>query len=204
MKLIFKKGEIVLEGNRLTLLDKLVIDFISLVKVKYVIVSGYTAILFGRSRNTEDVDIFIERMNFERFSEFYNGIVLAGKYECINAEDPADAYQILTEEKSSIRFAEKGTFEPNFEVKFPQNELNLYSLNKAIVAKLSKEDSVNIGPLELQLAYKLYLGSEKDYLDAAHIYEIAKEHIDKQELKSFIKRLGIKIKVVKDVLGEGL
>lgn len=35
--------------------------------IKYVIVSGYVAILFGRSRISEDVDLLVEHISFEKF-----------------------------------------------------------------------------------------------------------------------------------------
>ena len=63
------------------------------------------------------------------------------------------------------------------------------------------KSSIRISPIELQLAYKLYLGSDKDYEDAAHLYTIFRENINKEELKNFIKKLDIKTRVVKRVLG---
>lgn len=202
MKLEFRNGEIVFDNKELTLLDRTVLDFLSHVNVKYVVVSGYVSILFGRSRNTEDIDLFVETQSPEKFSRFFDRIINSRRYFCINASDAIDAYHLLTTDKSSLRFAEIGTMEPNFEIKFPQNELNLYSLENPVTVKLNKKHSMKIGPMELQLAYKLYLGSEKDYTDAAHLYVIFKDHLDRQKLGSFIKRLGIKESVVKEVFGE--
>ena len=45
-------------NKELNKLDKFVIDFCKLLD-RYVIVSGYVSILFGRSRSTEDVDLLI-------------------------------------------------------------------------------------------------------------------------------------------------
>ena len=47
-------------------LDKFVFKFIKILKkhTDYVIVSGYVAILLGRSRTTEDIDVFIKEINF--------------------------------------------------------------------------------------------------------------------------------------------
>ena len=107
---------------------------------------------------------------------------------------------IILNEKSSIRFAENDTFDPNFEIKFPQNELNWYALNNSVVVDMGKS-RIRISPIELQITYKLYLGSDKDYEDAAHLYAIFRENINNKELKNFIKKLGIKTGVVKRVLG---
>ncbi|HLD41949.1 MAG TPA: hypothetical protein VJB06_02850 [archaeon] len=53
-------------------LDKFVLDFIKILEkhAKYVIVSGYVAILFGRSRGTEDIDMFIGRLAKEKVGVF--------------------------------------------------------------------------------------------------------------------------------------
>ena len=37
------------------------------------------------------------------------------------------------------------------------------------MVKLGKE-KINISPIELQIAYKIYLGSDKDYEDARYLY----------------------------------
>ncbi len=41
-------------------LDLFVLDFVKILEkqVKYVLISGYVALLFGRSRTTEDVDLY--------------------------------------------------------------------------------------------------------------------------------------------------
>ncbi len=202
MEYTYSKIEIIYPNKELTIIDKLVFDFVSRINVKYVIVSGYVAILFGRNRNTEDIDLFIEELDFKDFSRFYDNIISSKKYYCINAEDAREAYHILTIDKSSIRFAEPDTFDPNFEIKFPQNELNHHSLQKAVTVKVNKKYEIKIGPMELQLAYKLKLGSEKDLLDASHLYEIFRNDIDKQELKLFVKKLNISESTAKKIFGD--
>ena len=62
--------------------------------MQYVIVSGYVAILFGRSRSTEDVDLFIRDEGSAAFTRFYEKIISDGKYYAINAEDARDAYEL--------------------------------------------------------------------------------------------------------------
>ncbi|MBU2634051.1 MAG: hypothetical protein KJ674_02295 [Nanoarchaeota archaeon] len=46
-------------------LDKFVLKFIKILEkhTSYVIVSGYVSILLGRTRATEDVDVFIKELN---------------------------------------------------------------------------------------------------------------------------------------------
>jgi hypothetical protein len=200
MEYTYSNGVITFPGKELTLLDKLVLEFTTRLNVKYVIVSGYVAILFGRSRNTEDVDIFIEKLDERAFEEFYNGVIKDGKFYCLNAESPEDAYVLLTKDGSSIRFAEEGTFDPNFEIKFPANRLNRHSLENALIVKLGGNRNIRIGPLELQLAYKLKLGSEKDYEDAAHTYIAFKKDLNLSVLRGFLDELGIKRSLAERIL----
>ena len=67
------KMEIDFTGNKikikreLSILDKFAIGFAEMLeknKIKYVVMGGYTSILFGKVRTTEDIDIFIEEMPF--------------------------------------------------------------------------------------------------------------------------------------------
>ncbi|EQD42081.1 hypothetical protein B2A_10505, partial [mine drainage metagenome] len=107
-----------------------------------------------------------------------------------------------TVDKSSLRFAEKGTFDPNFEVKFARKETDFYSMNNAWIVDLGRGSRIKISPMELEIAYKLYLGSEKDFDDAAHLYVIFKKILDIGKLRDFLKKLGIKMSVAKKILDE--
>ena len=48
-----------------------------------------------------------------------------------------------------------------------------------------------IANIEEQIAYKLYLGSEKDIEDAVYLYEIFKENINVSLLDHFCRKLNI-------------
>lgn len=194
------KNTIKLVGKELTLLDRFVLDFISHVNIKYVIVSGYVAILFGRSRSTEDIDMFITDEGIDAFRKFYEEIVNGGKYYAINAKDADDAYELMTVDKSSLRFAERDTFDPNFEVKFAMKETDFYSMENPWIVDFGAGARVRISPMELEIVYKLYLGSEKDFDDAAHLYTVFKEILDLEKLRSFIRELNIKTSIVRRVL----
>ncbi|RLG68789.1 MAG: hypothetical protein DRO07_03090, partial [Candidatus Iainarchaeum archaeon] len=76
MKFRFEKRTIHLKKG-LSSLDKFVLKFVKVLdslEIDYVIVSGYVAVLFGRSRTTEDVDIFIEELGWKRFNKFWKAI----------------------------------------------------------------------------------------------------------------------------------
>ncbi len=200
MEYKYSNGIIKLPNMALTILDKLALDFTSRIGCKYVIISGYVAILFGRSRNTEDIDIFIEDKGFQEFSKFYERILSDSKYYALNAEDATDAYDLM--HSGSLRFAEADTFVPNFEIKFVKEETDFYSLNHALTVELGKDKKLRISPLELEIAYKLYLGSEKDFADARHIYIVFTDALDKSKLKEFLSELHINKSTVKKILGD--
>lgn len=200
MEFTYKKGKIVYPNKEITLLDKLVLKFLGAVNFKYVIISGYLAILFGRSRNTEDVDLFIEKISSKTFNGFCERLYGLGFY-LLDAEDTADAYDRL-KEGLSVRFAEKGKVEPNFELKFPKKDTDYYSMDNRVKVIINNKYEILTAPIELQIAYKLYLGSEKDELDARHLYGIFKEDIERKELKRFMDYLDIKQGYAEEVLGE--
>jgi hypothetical protein len=185
--------------KELTKLDKFVITFTDILKknkIKYVIVSGYVAILFGRSRHTEDIDIIIEKIPFSRFNILWNE--LSNKFECINTSNCEDAYGYLTS-SLAIRLAEKNTIEPNFEIKFAKNQLDKLALADKILVKLNKY-KIFISNIELQISFKLYLGSDKDLEDAKHLWIIFKEKLDKEKLKYFLNLFKIKKRGILDGL----
>jgi len=49
--------------------------------------------------------------------------------------------------------------------------------------------------MELQIAFKLYLGSDKDIEDALHLWEMFKESLNMELFNGFVKRLGVEDKV---------
>jgi hypothetical protein len=146
----------------------------------YVIVSGYVSILFGRSRGTEDIDIFIKKIDFQKFKQL-NGELRQKKYWFLNTENPLELYEMLND-KLAIRAAIQDTVIPNIEIKFTKNRIDRDSLQKYMEVKIDK-DSINISPLEIQIPFKLYLGSDKDIEDAVN-YPFSPE----KYLKSLKKR----------------
>lgn len=185
-------GSTIKMDKELSDLDKLAIRFVGALdglKVDYVIVSGYVAILFGRSRNTEDVDIFIEEMPLEKFKALWEELNRRG-FECLNTGTAEKAYQQYLKEQIPVRFAEKGKVIPNFEIKFPKTKYNIYSLKNKLEVRLNNE-SIVTSELELQIAFKLSLGSDKDFEDARHLYQVFKGHLNLDLLKRQIRELKV-------------
>jgi hypothetical protein len=177
--------EIILD-RELNKLDRFVIKFCNLLK-EYVIVSGYVSILLGRTRATEDVDLLVPKMSEIEFNDLWKKIHKNG-FKCINTLDPKEAFSLMNEH--AIRFQEKIPV-PNIEFKMIKNDLDSYSLQNKIRVVI-KKDIIFISPLELQIAYKLYLGSEmqdKDIEDARHLYKLFCDKINKEKLTLFIRKL---------------
>lgn len=199
MEIKVKGNEIVLDGKVLNDLDKEVIDFIHLLKCKYVIISGYIAIVFGRPRTTEDVDIFVEIKSFKEFDEFYKRLI-KNKYYCMSNGDSKELYTEQFEKGLPLRIAREGAVFPNFEIKLPNSDTAKIAMVKR-KKLIFGTTPLFISPIDLQIAYKLFLGSAKDYEDARFLYMNFGTHVDRKELKEFIDKLKVSDRVVKEVLG---
>lgn len=180
--------------KELNSLDKFTIEFTTILNklnITYSIVAGYIAILFGRSRSSEDIDIIVGKLSFEKFQELWKE--LYNSFECINSEDPREAYSDYLLKGIAIRFSKKDKFIPNIEVKFAKVELDFWTLrNKKEV--IVNNNKLFISPLELQIPFKLLLGkggNEKDIEDAKYLYELFKDKIDLGILEQFNRKLNI-------------
>ena len=178
--------------RKLSELDKFVIDVSRILDrfTDYVIVSGYIPIMFGRSRGTEDVDFVIRPIDREKFGKMCRTAIETG-FEFINPEDCNGLYEMLRM-KMAIRMAYLGRIIPNAEIKFPKDSIHELALANRIKVVLN-EHTLYISPIELQIAYKLYLGSDKDLEDAIFLYELFKEKLDRGKLDEYGKKLGVKI-----------
>lgn len=166
-------------------LDKFVLRFIRTLEkhTDYVIVSGYVSILLGRTRATEDIDIFIEELNKESFILLYGDLKKKG-YWCLNAENVGEIFRYLND-GLAVRFAVEGQTIPNFEVKFAKDISKKSALKDTLTVK-TKFGDIKISSLERQIAYKkYYLKSDKDLEDAAHIEKLFKEHIGQEKIEQF-------------------
>lgn len=171
-------------------LDKLVIDFVRILdrnKVKYVLVSGYVSILFGRSRSSEDIDIIVKKLPKRRFAVLWDDLL---KYfECLVPDNFESAYDKYLMKQTSIRFSRKEQPIPNIEFMFPKAEdLDNWVLKNGKQVRLNRY-ALNISPIELQIAYKLFLGSGKDIEDARHLYQLFIENLNQKLLSEFLLKL---------------
>ncbi len=177
MELEYSKNKIVF-NRELSNLDKLVLRFCTIMhrlNIRYVIISGYIAILFGRSRETEDVDLFIERISYDKMNEFWKTLDEEG-FEGVSTFNSKEAFETLSD-KTSIRFALKGTWKPNFEIKFVNTPEGRYSLDTKILVVLNGEEFYT-SEIEMQIAYKMWRWGEKDLEDSVYLYTLFKEKLN--------------------------
>ncbi|MBS3167185.1 hypothetical protein J4403_03175 [Candidatus Woesearchaeota archaeon] len=181
-------------NRELNKLDELTLIFTQILKkyTGYVIISGYVSILLGRARATEDIDVFIKKLDKKKFFELWAELENKN-FWCLNTDDVDEAYAYLIE-GLGIRFAEKKNSIPNFEVKFSKNLLEQKNFEDFIKVKL-KQGEVNISSLERQIAIKkYYLKSEKDIEDALHIEELFKDKLDYSKINKIKSEISIILK----------
>ena len=179
-----EKKEIIL-NKKISELDKLVLDFINILKnhADYVIISGYVSIILGRARATEDIDLFIKKIDKNKFLKLYEDLI-KNSYWCLNSDSPEEIYDYLID-NLAVRFAKKDETIPNFEVKFPKTKIDEETFKDCIAVKMP-EGSIKISSLEIQIAFKkYYLKSDKDLEDAKHIEHIFKDKIDMEKVYKY-------------------
>ena len=171
-------------------LDEMVLEFTEILDeedIEYVIVSGYVAILTGRSRATEDIDIVTERLSRERTMVLAERLREEGYW---GATMPLDELFATLSDDVRQRVAEDGTMIPNVELWFVKNDYERVALTDPLVAEVGERE-IAISPFELQIAYKLFLGSEKDFEDALHLYQVFEGQLDEDRLQRYVTELEV-------------
>jgi len=75
-------------------------------------------------------------------------------------------------------------------LKFPKIPPEFEALRERKEVLVNKK-RLFVSPLELQIAFKLYLGSEKDIEDAKHLYRLFKGKLDRRLLDDHNQKLNI-------------
>jgi len=191
LKIEYTQGAISIENKIISNLDRFVLDFIRILEkyTDYVIVSGYVPILFGRSRGTEDIDILVKHFDKDVFTQFYDSLIKKDYY-FLNPEKVYGLYEMLCD-GLGIRAAKKDTIIPNVELKFVKNDFDNFSLGKKVKVVLGGKKYLFISPVELEIPYKLYLGSDKDIEDAVYLWDIFKDKIDLTVLNRFMNKMNV-------------
>lgn len=177
------------EPNRL---DELAIAFSPILdrfNIEHVYIAGYVSILAGRARSTEDVDVLIERINEETADDLASALDEEGFW---GPAMPLSSMYEMLDTGDNIWVAPDDQITPHLEVKFVRDEFDRASLENAITARIGEDEiPIPIGPLELQIAYKLHLGAQKDIEDAVHLYTLFEESLSVSRLEEWVTRLDV-------------
>lgn len=171
-------------------LDELILDVAEILEtndVQYVVVSGYVAVLFGRSRSTEDIDVLTEQFDREIADSVTTDLQETGYWGPAMPLD--DLYETVSD-GLPIRIAESGNRIPNVELKFVSDEYDRLSLSDTIEVDFDGR-SLQIVTPELQVAYKLGMSAERDFEDATHLYQTVQRSLNTTKLESYVEQLGV-------------
>ena len=203
IKLSRAERRIVVEKESISPEDELALKFASALEkfgVEYAVVAGYIAILFGRARRSDDVDFIAKQVSEEDFLLLCFSLKEDFEILQCSVEDPASvrrAYREYLLKGYALRFALREALIPNVEFKFARTELQKYAIDHAYQVILVNRGAIRIAPLELQIAYKLKLGSEKDISDAVFLYALFEEALSEEELERWARELRVDLSPLK-------
>ena len=88
-------------------------------------------------------------------------------------------------------------------MKPPRSFYQRYALARRVAVSIAGE-VLYVSPLKLQIAYKLWLGSHKDFEDAVYLYAFAKSKgiFNQEELETWARRLGTPLDRLRRSVGE--
>lgn len=171
-------------NKHITELDLFVLGITNIIEkyANYVIISGYVSIFFGRARATEDVDMFLEQIPFDKFLQVYNEMISKG-YE-FTEDDASALYNDYLKEGISINIWKKDHQLIRMEIKFALKKTQKMALQNKIKVNLGQY-TLFMGNIEAQIAYKRFIAkSEKDMEDARHL-EIVFKNINKERINYY-------------------
>ncbi|MBI5392643.1 hypothetical protein HZA96_02130 [Candidatus Woesearchaeota archaeon] len=176
-------------NKELSDLDVFTLAFIRILEkyTQYIVISGYVAILLGRSRASEDVDIIIPKTSPEKIEQLIVELKKNNFY-CLQADTIVEIYNYL-KDNIAVRFAKNDTVIPNIELKLVKNKIDVISFQNMITVKLN-DKQITISQLELQIAFKEeVLKSPKDIEDARHLRNVAAEHLNISLINTYKRML---------------
>jgi hypothetical protein len=167
--------------------------------IKYVVTSGFIETSFGRNREKSDIEILINNITFEKFLKFW--LELEKTYECLDTDDPIDAYNGYLRNHHAIRLRKLDFNALNFILRFIKNDLDRALLKYRKYTKLN-DKKIYVSSLEIMIPYKLSMGSGKDIEDAVSLFERYKDELNTELLEKFLKELEIPEESANKYLGK--
>lgn len=175
-----------------TILDKFTEKFCNITEkhLKYIICSGFMAIAHGRSRGTEDIDMIIEYVDFNKFNELHNDLI-ENDFVCIQSDSAEIIYNDYLKKGISVRYVEnnEGHFPPEMEIKLAKDELDEEQIKSRTKLPLTGLD-IYFSSIEGNIAFKEeLLKSDKDMEDAKHLRIIYEDEIDNEKIEEIKKKI---------------
>jgi len=167
-KFSIANGEITL-SKELNDIDNFVIKTARILSkyTDYVIISGYVAIFFGRSRASEDVDMFIKELPIDKFRSMYKEFVDSG-FEW-HIDNPDELYKEYLKTGTPVSVWEERFPLLRLDVKFPTKPSQRLLLTDKIKVVFGN-NTLWMANIESTIAYKEQIAkSEKDILDSKHL-----------------------------------
>ena len=171
------------------ILDEFCTKFCSIIEkhCKYIICSGFVAISSGRTRATEDIDMIIEKLDYDEFKKLHEELVKKN-FTCMQSDEAKIIYDYL-KDNTSVRYTLKDQPLPEMEVKFAKDILDDFQIKTRIKLPLTGLD-VWFGSIDMNIAFKEeYLKSEKDIKDAEHLRKVYPELMDEGKINSIKKMI---------------
>lgn len=186
----FKDNEIIID-KKLSINDEQVLDFSEILdknNIRYVLFSRYIPILFGNNETSEDIDILIQKISFEKFLKLW--LEIENTYECKNSDDPIDAYNAYLKNHHVVRIAKKDNQIPELRIKIIKNEMDRFTLKYRKKVILGDRNFF-ISPLEMQIPLNLSRGSPKDIDEANFLYKLSKDKLNMKLMERFLSELNV-------------
>lgn len=155
---------------------------------KYIVASGFFAIVSGRSRATEDIDIIIEQINLEQFLEMHNDLV-KNQFSCLQSDNSSEIYGSYLKAFLPVRYMHSNKIIPNIELKFTKDELDSYQISTRKKIAFTELD-VYFSSIEANIAFKEeLLKSPKDLGDARFLRVVYQKELNEREIENLKKMI---------------
>lgn len=171
-------------------LDELAIGFSAVLAefdISHAYVAGYVSILAGRARSTEAVDVLIEDADEQKINTLVSALE---ERDYWGPAMPLSSMFDSLQNGDNIWVAPDEQLTPHLEVKFARDEFDRASIRNGITAEIDATQ-IPIGPLELQIAYKLSLGARTDIEDAVHLYTLFEADLRETTLEKWVHKLDV-------------
>jgi len=167
----------------INILDRFTLEFVEIIEKfsEYIIVSGFVAISSGRTRGTEDIDMIIRALTFQKFSELHDELLKNG-FICMQSDSKKEIFEYLSE-FNPVRYNWKDKPLPQMELKFAKDILDDYQIKTKTKLDLTGLD-VWFSNVNVNIAFKEHLlKSPKDIEDAKHLRIVYEEKVSEHEIK---------------------